>query len=419
MDDAGWIANQQQGQRLQQLLLGAAALIVLALAIDQALLVALGVLLAVVVLVAWLWDRLGLRNVRYSRTLSAARAFPGDEVTLELTVENAKLLPLPWLEILDDVPAALDYVDLATEPAAKPRVVVARILFALGPYQRVRRRYRVRCTARGARHFGPARLTTGDVFGLATRTIDVPDDTILLVYPRLLPLPALGLPVAEPFGDARPRRSLVEDPLQPAGVRPYVPGDAPRLIHWRASARSSTIQTRRHERLAAPTLAVFLDVNTFEHFWEGTDPQRLELAISAAASLAAHGLNEGRQVGLFVNAPLEGGQRFVRIRPSRHPGQLPRLLEALTLLVPYTGFRIEALLNREARRLPPNATVVVVTGHPTRPLEDTLATLHRAGHALVLVTIGSQPTLPDHPGFRTYRLREDTPIADLAAFERT
>ncbi|RIK40339.1 MAG: DUF58 domain-containing protein [Chloroflexi bacterium] len=417
MDDAGWVAAHDEGSRPRQLLILAVFLVLVALAIQQPVLVLLGLLCLLVVLAALLWRRFGLRGVTYGRTLSAPRAFPGDELILELTLENRKLLPLPWLEVVDEFPKSLTFLDVTVEPSTKPRVVVFRSLFTLGSYQRVRRRYRFRCTARGSLHFGPALIKTGDVFGLAKQETEMSDDTALLVYPRLLSLPALGLPAADPFGDTRPRRFLLEDPLQPASVRPYVAGDAPRRIHWRASARTMSLQSREYERTALPTIAIFLDVNTFEHFWEGVDPQRLELAISAAASLAARGLAERRQVGLYVNAPMEGGERFVRIRPSRHPRQLARLLEALALLVPYSGFRIEALLEREVRVLPPGLTLVVVTSLPTPALEETLARLYRGGHSITLLVIGTRPDLPERNGFRVYALGSEVPVADLDTFE--
>jgi uncharacterized protein (DUF58 family) len=210
----------------------------------------------------------------------------------------------------------------------------------------------------------------------------------------------------------------MEDPLRFSGVRPYTPGDLPRRIHWRASARTGELQSKQFEPGALATLAIFLDVNTFERFWEGLDPQRLERAISATASLAAHGLEARRQVGVYANAPVPGRQRLLRIPPGRAPGQLARILEALALVVPYTGNRVEAMIALESRRLPWGSTIVVVTGYVTEGLESSLAALHRAGHAITLVSFSEQPTrLRSRPGFTVYQLGEEVaggePLAQL------
>lgn len=417
MDDAGWIDQRGRDDRARGLLAITVIAAVILAALGQPLLVLLSLLVAVVLVAALIWQRYGLANVVYTRTLSATRAFPGEDLTIELTVENRKLLPLPWLEVRDELPAALDYDDLAAEPSAKPGVVVGKLTYTLGPYQRVRRRYRLRCRARGIHAFGPARLRTSDVFGLATREEAMAGEQLLLVYPEIVALDDLGISPADPFGDARSHRLVLEDPLEVAGIRPYVAGDPPRRLHWRASARSGTLLSRCFERTADPVVAVFIDVNTFDHFWEGIDSALLERVISTGASLLMRAAEERRQIGLFVNAPLRGGERIVRIRPSRHPGQLTRCLEALALIVAHTGDRIETLIAREARDLPPGATVVVVTGHPTLALDQAVARLHRAGRSIALVAIGAWPSLTPRVGLAVYGVGVEERDDDVAPVE--
>ncbi|HMM40522.1 MAG TPA: DUF58 domain-containing protein [Thermomicrobiales bacterium] len=415
MDDGGWIDQRGRDDRARELLAVTVIAAVILAALGQPLLVLLCLLVAVVLVAALVWQRYGLANVAYTRMLSATRAFPGEELTIELAVENRKLLPLPWLEVRDELPAALDYTDLAPEPSAKPGVVIGKLTYTLGPYQRVRRRYRLRCRTRGIHAFGPATLRTSDVFGLATREETVPGEQLLLVYPEIVALDDLGIPPADPFGDARSHRPVWEDPLEVAGIRPYVAGDPPRRLHWRASARSGALLSRRLDRTAAPVVAVFIDVNTFDHFWEGIDSALLERVISTGASLLMRAVEERRQVGLFVNAPLRGGERIVRIRPSRHPGQLTRCLEALALIIAHTGDRIETLVAREARDMPPGATIVVVTGHLTSALEQTVARLHRAGRSIVCVTIGARPTLVPRGGLAVHVVGVEERDDDMAS----
>src|SRR5579884_1868597 len=45
--------------------------------------------------------RYSLMGLRYQRSLSPARLFPGDEAKLEIRLDNRKLLPLAWLSITD------------------------------------------------------------------------------------------------------------------------------------------------------------------------------------------------------------------------------------------------------------------------------------------------------------------------------
>ena len=130
---------------------------------------------------------------------------------------------------------------------------------------------------------------------------------MLLVYPRMVPLTALGLPADRPFGEYRALRRLAEDPLRMNGARAYAPGDTLRTIHWKATARRGELHTKTFDAAAAQPLALFLNVNTFEQIWEGVDPDLLEYAISATASIARWAWERGQPVGLYANSVAQPG----------------------------------------------------------------------------------------------------------------
>lgn len=414
---AGRFFGRESANRGRDWMITALVIALIAILLRQVLIALLAAAVALTIGVVLLWQKHGLDRVRYSRSFSRSRAFPGEEVTLEITIENAKLLPMPWLEVVDEFPESLQFPDNKLEPSSIAGVEVMRSFFNIGPYERVRRRYRIVCPRRGFHGFGHIYLKTGDIFGFTSVEKRFERTDAMIVYPQIVPVVELGLPPKQPFGDEKPLRPLVDDPLRFRGVRPYTPGDPPRHLHWRATARTGELQSKQFEPSSLPSLAMFLDVNTFEHFWEGLDPERLELAISATASLAAHGIDIGRQVGLYVNAPMARGERSIRIGPSRHPEQLGRILDALATVIPHTGNRVELLIAEEARRLPWGATVVVVTGRVTEGLENELARLHRSGHAITLIAFGAKPDLPEQPGFRVHWLGEEVTLEGLAELQ--
>ena len=71
------------------------------------LLVVVGALALIVVGVTDIWATFCLRSLRYERQFSEQRALFGEQLTLSLVIENAKLLPLPWVEVEDTVPRSL------------------------------------------------------------------------------------------------------------------------------------------------------------------------------------------------------------------------------------------------------------------------------------------------------------------------
>ena len=337
--------------------------------------------------VVWLWSRYSLSEVTYRRRFSVERLFFGEQTELLLEVTNAKPLPLAWLRSEDDIPDALA---LAPDERVRHYLASRRVLvnlFSLGLYQRVIRRYTVTGTQRGAWKFGPAKLVCGDIFGFGSRHQEFADTTLLLVYPRLYELPELGLDARHPFGDHQTRNRLIDDPLLLSGVREYLPGDNFRHIHWKSTARRQELQTKLFEPSASRPLAIFINIRTFTHRFEGINPDLREFAISAGASLARWAQLRGEAFGVFANSMMHAGRR-VRVAPSAQPQQLSRVLEALAycVSVPYTT--IELVLQQETDHLRNGTSIVLISATLSDGLRRVLADLHRRGFAVTLLGIG-------------------------------
>ena len=376
--------------------LGLALLVALLAAVLRQPVVALiAVGIAAVVLLTRLWWTWALRGLTYERHVSQSRAFFGDTVNVSLSATNAKPLPLTRLDISDLVSPNVVIAGRELERSDQGNMRILRTLYSLGMYERVNYTYHVPCHQRGWHRFGPATAVASDPLGLVARREQIGGEARFLVYPRVVPITDLIVPPRQPFGDMRPDRSVIEDPMRMAGVREYQPGDSPKRIHWRATARTGTLQTRVYEPSASPVAAVFLDTITFSFLWEGQNSALLELAVTSAASLANQLLQGRHQVGLYANAPIPNKSRSVRVPPGRRPGQLTRILEDLATLVPAFGDRIEKMIVDELPRLPWGATVVIITCRVTESLQRTLLRLSRGSGSqrFVIVGIGVQPQL--------------------------
>lgn len=373
----------------------AAGLLLLAAVLREPILglVALGIALFGLTLRIW-WDH-ALDKLTYTRRFSATRAFFGDEVGVELIAENAKPLPISRLDVSEYVGQNVRIAGQELVRSAESRQMVFTTMYSLGMYERVSHRYTLVCHRRGWHRLGPVKMVANDPFGMASRQMELEKQEGVLVYPRVVPMTDLIVPARQPLGDMKPATPLVEDPMRMSGVRPYIPGDSPKRIHWRATARTGGMQTRVFEPSATPVAAIFLDTITFSHLWEGQNSDLLELSVTVAASMATQLLEGRHQVGVYANAPIPNWARTVRISPGRRPGQLTRILEHLAMLAPAFGDRIEKMISEELSRLPWGASIVVVTSRVSPELQRTLLRLARAGgvHRFVLVAIGEQPEL--------------------------
>lgn len=369
---------------------GAGALIVIGALTNSRPMFGLGLVLALALAVSYLWALYCLQTMTVGRRFSQPRAFWGEEVDMMQIYTNPKPLPIPWLAAEDQLPGTLPVLSQPTPVSDKTRTRKLSTALSVGWYERVTRRYRIHCTARGEHQFGPIEVRSGDIFGLFRRQATFETPQTLLVYPRYVPVERLGIPARQPFGDFKATQHLATDPLRIRGAREYAYGDTPRFIHWKATARRGEIQTKLFEPAATPQLYIFCNQDTFEKMYEGLDLATLELTITVAASLANYGLEQGYMVGLQVNSFASSSDRMVKLSPSRDPGQFTRVLENLARLKGWSGLPVEDLLRAERRNFPIGATLVIVTGVVTEEMLDILLALRRAGHPVTLVeTAGS------------------------------
>lgn len=363
----------------------AALVVIVGLALRNNLLVFLGILLALVVLTSWLWGKYCLRAVSYTRRLTSLRLGFGEQTDLWVEVVNAKPLPLAWLRAEDELPIELAISGRELVPGNRAARQVLDHSFTLRGYERVRRRYRLLARARGAYDVGPVILSSGDLFGFHSRSTEQPSVQTILVYPRLVPLREIPLQAARPYGEKRARRWLLEDPMLLAGAREYRRGDSLRHIHWKASARFGRLQTRTFDASADPHLLIMMNSQTIEPAYAGTLRDKFEALLVIAASLARAGLEAGSPVGLHTNAVMRDSHARVRLAPSRHPGQLARILEAMALLTPYIAMSFDQMLALERPHLPYGATVIILTALFNPHLADQILSLKAAGHPVAVV----------------------------------
>ncbi len=372
--------------------------------LQNPLLFLLAALLALVMLVTALWGHDALAGVTYTRRLGTSRVFVGEELDLWIEIVNAKPLPLAWLKANDEFPAELDLVRGTLRHTHKQTRRVLTNVISLRFYERVRKHYRLRAKQRGALEFGPVELSSGDMFGLRTQGATIPLTEWLLVYPKVVPLTALGLPAAHPFGEAKMIRKMAEDPLRLMGVREYVAGDSSRLIHWKATARRGALQTKIFEPSASRVSILFLDVQTLPAKYVSLVPEYLEFAFTAAASVARSLLDAREAVGVSSNAARRNESALIHLPPSRRPAQWTILLDAMAWSNYLALVSLEKVVRAKMTALPFGATLIAISAAVSDELVAALLDARRAGHPVALLAIGeSAPTnVPD--GVQTYWL---------------
>lgn len=388
-----------------------------------------GLLVLLVLGTTDIWARYCLSDLRFQRSLSEKQVLFGEEVTLSHSVENSKLLPLPWLEIDDTIPSTLTIEGQKFYTTMVNNQTMLSSLFSLRWYERVTRRYTVQCNRRGVYTFGPTTLRSGDVFGFIERHARFDTLQYLLVYPLVAPLTSFGLPARHPFGERRAPRRLLEDPSRTIGVREYAYGDSLRRIHWKATARTLQLQSKVYEPTTTYTMVIFLNIVFRLDAHYGINPDIQELSISAAASVSSWAIDQGYTVGLYANTIMsipdedmlmigQGAddatltariqaqlkRRRIHLPPSSNQEQRKRIMEALGRTQSYFGSNIEEVIQAEYTRLPIGSTIVIITGTLSDQLVDSLTQLQRGGHTVAILFAGDTPPPIKLPGVSIHHL---------------
>ena len=333
--------------------------------------------------VSFFTSRFALRGVEVDIEIAPARMVAGDTFTARIVIANRKPFPMPWLEVRLALPEG---IDPEPAPPGMPRGSVGAG-FAPHAHELVTLAFTLRAAQRGAYELGPIRLRSGDWLGFTSVDGAVDPRESIVVYPKPLTVADHHRPSLRPLAETATKRGLLPDPLRFRGVRDHRSGDPRKEIHWKASARLGSLQTKVYEPATSLDAVFLLNVATYDQYWIQADPEATEVVISATAELIRLAADAGRQVGLVTNGIDNVTHERPRSALGRGPRPLTRSLEILARLGPYASHSPEVVFLRERGRLPWGATLVCVTPALGPHLAGALLALRRAHHRVLAVSI--------------------------------
>ncbi len=324
----------------------------------------IGYLLIFIGLVSLVWTAISLRGIEIRRSSRVFRQQVGQIFEERFEVINQSRLGRLWLEVRDqtDLPGKRGSKVLANIGGRQYRSYYSRSLLV----------------QRGLFTLGPTQISSGDPFGLFSKSQIFEHEKTLVVLPYLVALEYFPSPPGRlPGGRALRRKSLEVTPYA-AGVREYMPGDPLSRIHWRSTARKDKLMVKEFEQDPQADVWIILDAlsgvhislpyeslerHQREQFWVlphrveiPLPPDTFEYSVSAAASIANYYVAEGRSVGfasegrLPIVVPAERGER-----------QLGKILETCAFLKPEGRVPLLGIIEGQANQMARGSTVVLVS----------------------------------------------------------
>lgn len=323
------------------------------------------------------------------RTISSERAAPGEDVVVSLDVTNR----------------GADIEELLLEDDFSPDLTVRdgspRHLLSLKKGESYSWTYIVN-GPRGGYPFDALKAEAMDHFGVRPSRQRVPARSELFVFPPLTRLKYVPI---------RTRRTRVYSGTIPArvggpgveffGLREYQPGDPPRWINWRASARhNETLFANEFQQERVADVGIVLDGREKTNLFR--DGRSLfEHSVLAGASLADAFLSQGNRVGL-----LHYGRYLDWTFPGYGKVQRERILQALAHAQTGGSPVFSGLEHIPVRFFPAHSQVVLVSPLDAGDL-DILVQLRARGYQIMVIS-------PDPVAFELAYL-PDVPSVKLAA----
>jgi uncharacterized protein (DUF58 family) len=303
-----------------------------------------------------------LRKLRAGRRLPPY-AFAGDPFPIDYTLENDRRWTAALALFLEDEGVPADRA-VSGSSGLGPRVFFERV----PGRDRARVRWTGTADRRGRYRFRTMEVATRSPFGLVERRVMIDDPGELIVYPAVGQLTRRWHLMQRQATETRRgrRHDRTAQQQEYHGLRDYRPGDSPRWIHWRTSARVGQPMVKEFEQQNEQDLAVLLDPWLPRTKVAPEQREALEQAVGFAATLCLETCrSQGRRLLLGWTGPTPGlrqGPASVKL--------LHELLEQLAVLRASSEGALAALFDIMPPATLREAVLVVVSTRPVNLIEE-------------------------------------------------
>lgn len=317
----------------------------------------LGVAIAVVFVLAYLWSRLNISRLSVRRDLDVTALQVGGVFSDQIAVRSKSLIPKPWIELRD----------CCSMPAHDASRVVS-----------VRRRGTAQwetqsiAVKRGVFRMGPVFLRTSDPFAIFSHERRVDFDEEVNVFPPVFDLKNFQLPGAQSSGGPHIDRRTPFTTAAVSSIRDYAAGDPFNRISWTSSARTGRLMVKEFDldptaevwvvadfganQVVRPVREAELTRNPSLAFAEAWLDSSEDFVAALAASVSRKAIDANRALGYLTNStardfrPAESSER-----------QYLRVLRSLAVANSDGIDSIDTLLTNEMRRFDRYRSPVVIT----------------------------------------------------------
>jgi uncharacterized protein (DUF58 family) len=265
--------------------------------------------------------------------IEVVRLFPNDTRNITIPLENKGKLPILNAQVsftFYDYDGAIEVIgngDVKQESYTFP--------LTLQPLTKKKRNVEVRALKRGVAQIRTIEYMVYDLLKLSSLRLHFRDyfRREMIVYPTPTPIKGLDQVVQQRQGDIPRQRSPHEDVMMTMGTRDYVAGDPFNRVHWKASARSNSLQTKLYEKTTILNWTIV--VNIYNKDRSKLTVENLEEVLSHVAFLCQFATKHHISFELYINTRVPK-LIFIHLPPANGKDHLMKALELLARVSKYT-----------------------------------------------------------------------------------
>lgn len=320
----------------------------------------LSIFLAAILLIALTWSVYYKKN--WSKKISIRLWFKenyvyaGEQAHLIEEIENRKKMPVPVLEVGFHCKRELDFQ--TADNASISDYIYKRDIFSILGMQRITRQIVLDCRKRGIYEIQQADLTSFSLLFDKRYGKDLSLKAKLSVYPSMTEVSDIITSCKRLMGTLQCSRHLYEDAFAFRSIREYTVTDPMKTINWKASAKTGTLMVNTFDSVMTQRVMIYLDV---EDNGILKQEELIEESISVAASIVRQLIKGGVEVGLAMNARVDG-EKLWRINPENNTQTLHKVENMLASFDKEKGTVLyESILTEP----PQNAVLIFISKNMT------------------------------------------------------
>jgi uncharacterized protein (DUF58 family) len=317
--------------------------------------------------------------------LERDRAIEGELVVMSVAI--AATDPIGRLEVEFGLPDGLDLRGVADDRNRRALAVEdGTVAVRVDPGETTELRIAVACNQWGGYLVGRLHVVAEDLLGMRRLETSVDVGEPLKVFPPERAMRELLEPIETQvnLGELVSRRA--GEGIEYAELRPFVPGDDPRRINWRASSRRQSLWTNQRHPERNSDIVLVLDTLTGR---SSETVRVLDYAVRAAASISSTHLGRRDRVGLLVM-----GGPVMWLRPRMFDLQRYKILDVLAESRLRAAY-LHGLVAVPRQSVPPRAMLIAITPLLDEGAIDALIELVGRGHDMAIVEVVVDSLLPE------------------------